>query len=386
MDSQSLLVVLAVLVVILVAVVAWLAVTLRAGQESRHREVLSDLHSGLNTSADRIASRQSEEGDRLRRAVADELQRNREGLLSFEKALAEKVDHRLGEIGGKVSERLDEGFKRTNDTFVNVMLRLQTIDDAQKKLEALSSNVTSLQNLLGSKSARGALGERQLEDLVRNMLPDTAFDFQYTFPSGVRADCVLKLPEPMGLLCVDSKFPLENYERMISDGAEKVSITVFKSDVRRHVDNIALRYIIPGQTADGAVMFVPSEAIFAEIHSRHRDLVDYALQKRVWIVSPTTMMAVVNTARVVIKDVEQRRQIHLIKDELGKLAADFNRFQARMDKLATHINQAKTDVEDVQTSSRKITERFVKIERVELDSNKPSLTLVKPNAEGNDSE
>jgi DNA recombination protein RmuC len=355
--------------------------SIAAGQDERHRAILTDLHGGLAASADRIASRQSEEGDRLRRAVADELERNRAQLAAFEKAMAEKVDQRLGEIGGKVNERLDEGFRRTNETFVSVMTRLQTIDDAQKKLEALSTSVTSLQGLLGSKSARGALGERQLEDLVRNMLPETAFEFQYVFPGGARADCVLKLPDPMGLLCVDSKFPLENYERMMGEGPEKVSVTVFKTDVRRHVDNIASRYIIPGQTADGAVMFVPSEAVFAEIHANHRDLVDYAQARRVWIVSPTTMMAVVNTARVVIKDVETRRQVHVIQDQLAKLAADFSRFQVRMDKLATHIDQAKRDVEDVQTSSRRITERFAKIERAELEAPaKPTLTLVQPAA------
>lgn len=360
-----------------------------SGQEERHRAILTDLHGGLASSADRIASRQSEEGDRLRRAVSEELEKNRAQLSVFEKGLAEKVDARLAEIGGKVSERLDDGFKRTNETFVNVMTRLQTIDDAQKKIEVLSTNVVNLQNLLGSKSSRGALGERQLEDIVRNMLPEAAFEFQYVFQSSnVRADCVLKLPEPTGLIAVDSKFPLENYERMISEGPEKVSTTVFKVDVRRHVDNIAERYIIPGETADGAVMFVPSEAVFAEIHGNHRDLVEYAQHKRVWIVSPTTLMAVLNTARSVLKDVETRRQIHVIKDELAKLAGDFGRFQARMDKLATHIDQAKRDVEDVQTSGRKITERFAKIERAELDApgKPPTLTLVKPSSEDQDSE
>ncbi len=337
-------------------------------REAHHRAILTDLASGLASSSDRIASRQSEEGDRLRRAVGDELARNREQLQAFERALQEKVDQRLSEIGGKVSERLDEGFKRTNETFLSVMTRLQTIDDAQKKIETLTGSVVSLQNLLGSKSSRGALGERQLEDIVKNVLPEAAYEFQYTFQTArnVRADCVLKLPEPTGLIAVDSKFPLENYERMVSDGADRVAPGVFKADVRRHVDDLADKDIIPGHTVEGAVMFVPAESVFAEIHAHHRDLVEYALQRRVWIVSPTTMMAVLNTARAVLKDVETRKQIHIIKDELGKLGKDFGRFDERMRKLADHIRQAHEDAGQVQISSRKISERFAAIERAEL--------------------
>ncbi len=337
-------------------------------REAHHRAILTDLASGLASSSDRIASRQSEEGDRLRRAVGDELARNREQLQAFERALQEKVDQRLAEIGGKVNERLDEGFKRTNETFVSVMTRLQTIDDAQRKIETLTGSVVSLQNLLGGKSSRGAYGERQLEDIVRNVLPEGAFEFQYAFPTegNVRADCVLKLPAPTGMVAIDSKFPLENYERMMADAGDREARTTFKYDVRRHIDAIAEKYILPGVTSDGAVMFVPAESVFAEIHAHHRDLVEHAIQRRVWIVSPTTMMAVVNTARAVLKDVETRRQIHIIKDELGKLGKDFGRFDERMRKLADHIRQAHEDAGQVQVSSRKISERFAAIERAEL--------------------
>lgn len=367
MEIPVLSAILLVMVVVLAAAVFWLAFTVRSGQEARHREMLTDLHEGLSGSADRIASRQSEEGDRLRRVVSEELERNRATLQTFEKGLAEKVDARLGEIGGKVAERLDEGFRHTNDTFLSVMTRLQTIDDAQKKIETLTGSVVSLQQLLGSKSSRGALGERQLEDIIRNYLPETAYEFQYTFRTvGVRADCVLKLPEPTGLLAIDSKFPLENYERMISDGPDKVGPGVFKADVRRHVDAISSKYIVPGETSDGAVMFIPAESVFAEIHAHHRDLLEYAQQRRVWMVSPTTLMAVVNTARAVIRDVETRKQIHIIKDELGKLGKEFSRFDERMKKLADHIRQANDDVRDVAVTSKKITDKFAAIERAEL--------------------
>ena len=387
MELQSLLLVLFIMVALLVAAVVWLAMTVRSGQDARHRSMLTDLREGLSASADRIASRQSEEGDRLRRAVSEELERNRSSLQAFERTLHQRVDERLGEISGKVNERLEDGFKKTNETFVSVMTRLQTIDEAQKKIDALATNVVSLQNLLGSKSSRGALGERQLEDIVRNALPSSVFEFQYTFPSGVRADCVLKLPEPTGLIAVDSKFPLENYERMISDGADKVPPGVFKADVKRHVDAIATKYIIPGVTTNGAVMFCPAESVFAEIHAHHRDLVEYAQHRSVWIVSPTTLMAVLNTARAVLKDVETRKQIHIIKDELGKLGREFGRFDERMKKLADHIRQAHDDAKEVAITSRKISDKFAAIERAELpgaegavlpdaDEIQPQLTIV----------
>jgi len=184
----------------------------------------------------------------------------------------------------------------------------------------------------------------------------------------VRADCVLKLPEPTGMIAVDSKFPLESYERMFAEGADRVSPAVFKASVKKHIDDIAGKYIVLGETGEGAVMFIPAEAVFAEIHGNHRDLVDYAATRRVWLVSPTTLMAVLNTARVVLKDVETRKQVHIIQDQLGKLGADFGRFQSRMDDLSKHIGQAYKDVEQVHISSKKISERFQKIERAEFDT------------------
>jgi len=286
--------------------------------------------------------------------------------------LTKTTDSRLEQISGKVSERLEEGFKKTNETFISVMERLATIDEAQKKIDGLTSNVVSLQELLGDKRSRGAFGEVQLENLVRNILPEMAYEFQYTFKgNGVRADCVLKLPAPTGMVAVDAKFPLENYRRMFEPGlAEPERLAAqrqFRADVKKHVDDIAAKYIIAGETSDGAVMFVPAEAVFAEIHAYHSEVVDYAMQRRVWIVSPTTLMAVLNTARAVMKDVATREQVHIIKDELGKLGKDFQRFDARMRKLADHIRLAHQDAEDVRVSSDKITRRFTQIERVELD-------------------
>lgn len=341
---------------------------------------LSNLSASLNARqealrADLIAQTAATlaEQTRLQQATLQTgLQAASTQLAGASEALTRTVNERLEAISGRVHERLEEGFKKTNETFVSVMTRLATIDEAQKKIEALSGSVMGLQELLGDKRSRGAFGEVQLEALVRNVMPPGSFEFQYTLSSGTRADCVLTLPAPTGMVAVDSKFPLENYHRMFdsssSDPERKTAQTAFRADVRKHIDDIASRYIIANETSDGAVMFVPAEAVFAEIHAYHAELIAHAQMRRVWIVSPTTLMAVLNTARAVLKDVETRKQIHLIKDALGKLAKDFTRFDERMQKLATHIRQANEDVQEVQVSSRKISGQFLRIERAELDA------------------
>ena len=408
------------LIVVLVSLVAVLALQFRQPAraakllEQQHRAMLTDLHDGLNKQGDRLIAAQAAESERLRTAVGEELRATRDAINllqakqdglrsemlsktleklaeqgredqkliqdSFRNAtqhlatsietLSKTVDARLELIGGKVNERLDEGFKKTNETFVSVMARLATIDEAQKKIDGLTTNIVSLQELLGDKRSRGAFGEVQLEGLVRNILSPQAYEMQYTLPNGTRVDCVLKLPEPTGMVAVDSKFPLENYHRMFdaASPAEKmVAEKQFKADIKKHVDDISSKYIIPEVTSDGAVMFIPAEAVFAEIHAHHSDVVDYAMNRRVWIVSPTTLMAVLNTARAVMKDVETRKQVHIIKDELGKLGREFGRFDERMKKLSDHIRQAHEDAQDVRTTSQKISKRFTSIEQVELD-------------------
>jgi len=394
--------------------------------EDKHRAMLLDFNDGLNKLGDRLGASSSESGERLRLIVANELQATRDAMQALQLAqnaslaltretvleklhttlaeqgkaeqeliqstmrhatlqlvatidnLAKSVDGRLEQIGGKVSERLDEGFKKTNQTFIDVMARLATIDEAQKKIDGLTTNVVSLQELLGDKRSRGAFGEVQLEALVRNVLPVNSFAMQYTFPNGTRADCALFLPDPTGTVAVDSKFPLENYHRMmdskLSDADQLLAEKQFKLDVKKHVDDIANKYIISNVTSDGAVMFIPAEAVFAELHAYHHDVIEYAMNKRVWVVSPTTLMAVLNTARAVLKDVETRKQVHVIKEELGKLSKDFGRFDQRMKKLADNIRQAHENAQDVHISSQKISQRFAQIERVEL-ANKPTDVL-----------
>jgi DNA recombination protein RmuC len=334
---------------------------------ARHRELLLDLHDGLSRQTDRIGEHARADRELLQRGLTSASLQLSRGM----QALTQSVDGRLDTLSGQVNQRLDEGFRKTNETFASVMARLATIDEAQKKIDGLTTNVVSLQELLGDKRARGAFGEVQLENLVRNMLPPEAFAFQQVLPNGTRVDCLLTLPAPTGNVAVDAKFPLENYHRMFDDAfAEldrRAAQQAFRADVKRHVDAISAKYILPGSTADGAVMFLPAEAVFAELHAYHPEVVAYAQHKRVWIVSPTTLMAVLNTARAVMKDVETRKQIHVIQDALGKLAKDFQRFDERMAALARHIEQASRDVQDVHTSSRKISAHFRRIESVQLD-------------------
>ncbi len=337
-----------------------LAASLQGKQDLLRADILSNT---LQTLA--------EQGRADQELIQSSMKNATQQLTQSIEALTKTVDGRLEQISGKVEVRLDEGFKKTNETFASVMARLATIDEAQKKIDGLTSNVVSLQELLGDKRSRGAFGEVQLEALVRNILPPSAYAMQYTLSNGTRVDCALFLPEPTGTVAVDSKFPLENYHRMFAPGvaeAERLQAQrQFKLDVRKHVDDISQKYVIPQETSDGAMMFVPAEAVFAEIHAYHGDIVDYAMQRRVWIVSPTTMMAVLNTARAVIKDVETRKQVHIIKDALNKLGKEFARFDQRMKKLADHIRLAHQDAEEVQVTSQKISRRFQQIEAVELE-------------------
>ena len=347
--------------------------------EEKHRAMLTDLHGGLAQQSDRLSSRLSEELNQTRETLHRLQLTLATALSDTTDKLNARIDQRLEQISGKVNERLDEGFKKTNETFVNVMQRLATIDEAQKKIETLTGSVVTLQELLGDKRSRGAFGEVQLEALVRNILPPSAFEFQCRLSNGMRVDCALKLPAPTGLVCVDSKFPLENYHKMLAPGTNDVERAAaqrqFRLDVKRHVDDIAKKYIVANETSDGAVMFVPAEAVFAEIHAYHSEVVDHANAKRVWIVSPTTLMAVLNTARAVLKDVETRKQVHVIKEALSYLGQDFRRFEERMKRLADHVRQAHQDAEEVQVSSRKIVQQFYKIESVELESSPETAQL-----------
>jgi len=294
--------------------------------------------------------------------------------------LTDNTDQRLKEISGQVEKRLSEGFEKTTATFTDVIKRLALIDEAQKKITELSSNVVSLQEVLADKRSRGTFGEVQLSALIRNVLPEKTFALQYSLSNHKRADCILFLPKPTGNIVIDAKFPLESYRQMtdisLTDEKRSQAEKQFKLDIRKHIQDIAEKYIIADETSDGAVMFIPAEAVFAEIHAHFPDLVELSQKYHVWMVSPTTMMAILTTARAVLKDEATRQQVHIIRDHLGMLSKDFDRFRERMDNLAKHVTQAHEDIELVHTSARKITSRFNKIEKVEFKDDEVNVALI----------
>ncbi len=298
---------------------------------------------------------------------------SKHSIESFTKSnndLHEVLQSRLSEISGQVEQRLDKGFEKTTETFTDVVKRLALIDEAQKRITELSSNVVSLQEVLTDKRSRGAFGEVQMAGLISNIMPEDSYSLQHSLSNGTRVDCMMFLPDPTGHIAIDSKFPLDSFQKMMDDEASDADRTSakkqFRLDIKKHIRDIADKYIIENETADGAIMFIPAEAVFAEIHAHQPRLVDEAQRARVWMVSPTTLMAVLTTARAVLKDSATRKQVHVIQEHLVSLAKDFDRFRTRMDNLSKHIQQANRDVEDVHISANKISSRFEKIEKVEL--------------------
>ena len=293
--------------------------------------------------------------------------------------LNDDVKNNLRNISNEVNQQLDKGFEKTTLTFTNVIKRLTIIDEAQKKINELSSHVIDLQGVFQDKRARGAFGEIQLENLIKDVIPSQSYAIQYTLSNQKRADCILFLPEPTGNIIIDAKFPLENFQFMQNSqtpSEKKKHQSLFKQDIKKHIKDIAEKYIITGEPSEGAIMFIPAEAIFAEIHSNHPDLVLLSHQQHVWLASPSTLMAILTTASAVLKDDATKKQVHVVQEHLNLLAKDFARFERRMQNLSRHINQANQDVDEIHTSTKKITNRFSKIEQLDIklnDLDDPSL-------------
>ncbi len=288
--------------------------------------------------------------------------------------LSNKIEERLNKINDKVNERLDQNFEKTNRTFTNILERLSKIDEAQKKIETLSSDIVSLQSILTDKKTRGIFGEVNLNQILKNVFGqnnDKLYRLQYTLPNGTIADSILFAPDPLGTIVIDSKFPLENYRMMVD---KKLPVDVreryekqFKIDVKKHIDAISEKYIIKDLTADQAIMFLPAEAIFAEINAYHSDLIEYSYKKKVWITSPTTLMSTLSVVQMIIKNIERDKYTSIIHDELNKLGIEFDRYKERWDKLAKSIQVVNKEVENVQITSDKITKKFNLISGVEID-------------------
>jgi len=289
-------------------------------------------------------------------------------------ALKNSINEQMEGINKKVEYRLTEGFDKTNKTFSDIVVRLTKIDEAQKKIEKLSTDVVSLQDVLTDKKSRGTFGEVQLNNILESIFGENVtsiYETQYTLSNGKMVDALLHLPEPMGDLAVDSKFPLENYQRMVNRDLteiERIEATrKFKTDIKKHVDDISTKYIIPNETSDQAVMFLPAEAIFAEINAYHQDVIDYAQRKHIWIASPTTIMSLLTTVQVLLQNVERDKYAKEIQEELVKLGDEFNRYQERWDKLSKNIDTVSKSVKDIHTTSTKIGKRFTEISTVQME-------------------
>ena len=287
--------------------------------------------------------------------------------------LNDRIEERLRIINEKVNERLDLNFEKTNKTFTSVLERLSKIDEAQKKIEGLSNDIVSLQSILTDKKSRGIFGEVNLKHILVSVFGENnknIYQMQYSFNNGTIADCVLFAPEPLGVIAIDSKFPLENYQNMVDrNNSELLRAQAeknFKTDMKKHIDAISSKYIIPGVTADQAILFLPAEAIFAELNAYHQDLINYSYNKKVWITSPTTLISTLTTLQIIMKNVERDKFAKVIQEELKLLSVEFGRYRERWDKLSRSIDTVSKDVKELNTTTDKITKRFNTINQVDL--------------------
>ena len=293
-----------------------------------------------------------------------------EGQALSQTAMLQLMEQRLAEVQRAMGEALQGTSVRTARSLGDLHQRLEVIDKAQANIERLSGNVLNLQDILSNKQARGAFGEIQLNDIVGKALPSDAFTLQATLSNGKRADCLIHLPQPPGPIVVDAKFPLEAYEalrRAETPRQVQEAGVMLRSSVRAHIRAISERYIIEGETADGALMFLPSEAVYAELHANFPEVVRDGFAAKVWIVSPTTCMAVLNTMRAVLKDARMREQAGSIRRELGELYKDIERLGDRVGNLDRHFGQAAKDIEEIKISSEKAGKRARRLDNFDFE-------------------
>ena len=292
---------------------------------------------------------------------------------NFEK-LSQKIENRLDAMNMKVEERLSKGFEETTKTFGNVLERLSKIDEAQKKIEALSSNVVSLQDILTDKKSRGIFGEIQLYQILSSVFGeknDKLYQKQYKLSNGTIVDSIIFTPEPLGNIAVDSKFPLENYRKMYNNDLSQIerenARKDFVTDLKKHIDAISSKYIIKNETSEQAILFLPAEAIFAEINAYHTDIIEYAYKKNVRIASPTTLISVLTVIQVMMTNLERDKYANIIQQELEKLNVEFTRYRTRWDNLQKDIEKVSKDVKEINTTSNKISKRFTEISNAKFE-------------------
>ena len=350
------------------ALAFWLALRDRRGSgeaEAQARERAALTAEKLMAAQAELAGRLSQLAESQAAAQA----RLAQQMQAQERQLSKSVEERLADVTRRVGESLEKSSTQATQSLTELKERLAVIDAAQKNITELSTQVVGLQDILSNKQARGAFGEVQLENLVQAVLPPNAYQFQAQIGDGRRVDCLLILPNPPGPIGIDAKFPLEGYRALQNapdDAARTVARKALGASVLKHVRDIRDRYIVPGETADSALMFLPSEAIYAELHANLGDVVEQSYREKVWIVSPTTLMATLNTVRAVLKDARMREQAHIIQREVQLLGTDVGRLDERVEKLQTHFNQAGEDIRQIRISTDKVTKRAGRIEELQL--------------------
>ncbi|MBT53287.1 MAG: DNA recombination protein RmuC [Mameliella sp.] len=293
-----------------------------------------------------------------------------EAQANSQTAMLEMMERRLAEVQDRMGETLHGSARRTAHSLGELRERLLSIDKAQANITKLSGDVLSLQDILSNKQTRGAFGEIQLREIVTKALPSDGFTLQATLSNGRRADCLIHLPNPPGPIVVDAKFPLEGYEALMQAEGKEMrarSAQAFRLSVRKHIRDIAARYILEGETADGALMFLPSEAVYAELHGNFPEVVREGFDARVWIVSPTTCMVTLNTMRAVLKDARMKEQAGAIRKELAALYGDVERLTSRVANLDRHFGQAARDIEDIKISADKAGKRARRLDQFDFE-------------------
>jgi len=287
--------------------------------------------------------------------------------------LSKTIEERLGNFGSSIGNSLNQQTQSTQKSLMEMQARLAVIDRAQENINSLSNQVNDLQNILSNKQLRGAFGEVQLENIVKDALPQNAYQFQYTLMSNSRVDCIVKMPEPPGPICIDSKFPLEDYKKFASssnDQEKKDNLKLFHNAVQKHIKDISEKYILPGETADSAIMFLPSESIYSEINIRFPKLVNESRSKKVYMAGPDNLMLLLHTVRAILRDATMSQTAGKIQIEVNKLINDLTLLADRFNKLDKHFDLARKDLDDIKISHRKIESRGQVITSIEIDEKK----------------
>ena len=361
LNLSPILIVLIVSIAVLLISVLYLMLRPQLNSANSHKPVIDHL----NIVGDKI-QKLSEGQERL----TGGLQTVSEAQAKAQLSMINMMEERLAKVQLQMNENLSHSSRRTAQSLGDLQQRLSTIDKAQEKITKLSGDVLSLQDILSNKQTRGAFGEIQLTDIVSKALPSDGFELQATLSTGKRADCLINLPNPPGPIVIDSKFPLEAYEALRNASSEtetSSAVRLFRTSVRKHIKDISEKYIVEGETADGAILFLPSEAVYAELHANFSELVREGFSARVWIVSPTTCMATLNTMRAILKDARMREQAGAIRNELTLLYQDVDRLGLRVESLDRHFNQAAKDISDIKISADKAGRRAKRLDNFDFE-------------------